>query len=161
LDACGFRGHGLGLKIQNTDYFTERQGLVQSCGQSGAGIQNPRPYRVLILVRSLSAGGAERQVVNLSRGLAEAGLAVSVLTFYPGGLLEDEVRRLPGGEFVCLGKRGRWDVGRFMFGLLCEVWRRRPCVLLSYLTVPNIMAAVCRLVLPGIRVIWGIRHSCG
>jgi glycosyltransferase involved in cell wall biosynthesis len=46
-----------------------------------------------------------------------------------------------------------------MFRLLGEVYRRCPCVLLSYLTVPNILAAACRLLLPRIRVIWGIRNS--
>lgn len=118
-----------------------------------------RPYSVVLLVRRLSLGGAERQAVTLARGLREKGLPVSVLIFYSGGLLEGELRELEGVEWVPLRKRGRWDLARFFIRLMREVRKRRPCVVLSYLTVPNIAAALCRISVPGLKIVWGVRNS--
>ena len=45
--------------------------------------------RILFLIRSLNAGGAERQLVTLANGLARMGHDIHVALFYRGGVFED------------------------------------------------------------------------
>src|SRR3954454_20726228 len=83
----------------------------------GSPVPGPRGdrLRILLLVRALGLGGAERQTVNLATGLARRGHKVTVATFYPGGAFESILSResvLSGGNlaYLRLEKRGRWDV---------------------------------------------------
>lgn len=114
--------------------------------------------RVLLLIRSLEIGGAERQLVNLARGLRERGVDVLVLTFYPGGALRVELDAagVPNGD---LGKAGRWDVLPFLWRFARHLRGSRPTVLYSFLPVANLLALLARLFLPGTRVVWGMRAS--
>ena len=50
--------------------------------------------RIVEFVNSLEIGGTERQVVNLTRGLRDAGFDVELACFLAQGGLVDEVRRL-------------------------------------------------------------------
>ena len=51
--------------------------------------------KLLLLVRSLEPGGAERQLVTLATGLHRRGRGVVVLAFYDRGALLEELRREP------------------------------------------------------------------
>jgi len=124
----------------------------------GTGVGPVGPLRIVFLIRSLGYGGAERQLVVLASGLRARGHTVSVLTFYPGGELEGELRAA-GVRLRCLEKRGRWDVTTFLAALRRAVREESPDVLHSYLVVPNIVAAVARPILPGVRIVWGERAS--
>src|SRR3954453_1854814 len=89
---------------------------------SGSPVPGLRGDRlcILLLVRALSFGGAERQIVNLATGLARRGHKVTVATFYSGGAFEST---LSGGNPACLKleKRGRWDVLGFLRRILRAV----------------------------------------
>ena len=52
---------------------------------------DPEALAILFLIRRLDLGGTERQLIVLARGLAAAGHRVGVITFYPGGALENEL----------------------------------------------------------------------
>jgi glycosyltransferase involved in cell wall biosynthesis len=54
--------------------------------------------KIFFLVGRLGVGGAERQIVHLSRGLASRGHQVGVWTLFPGGELRDDVAADPGIE---------------------------------------------------------------
>jgi glycosyltransferase involved in cell wall biosynthesis len=114
--------------------------------------------RVLLLMRSLDIGGAQRQMVTLAHGLRERGVDVSVLTFYPGGALRAELDAA-GVPNCDLGKAGRWDVLPFLWRFARHLHGSRPSVLYSFLPVANLLALLARLFLPGTRVVWGIRAS--
>lgn len=114
--------------------------------------------RVLLLIRSLEIGGAERQLVTLARGLRERGIDVSVLTFYSGGSLRAELDAA-GVPNSHLGKAGRWDVLPFLWRFARHLRGLRPTVLYSFLPVANLLALLTRLFLPGTRVVWGMRAS--
>ncbi|BCS34694.1 glycosyl transferase [Luteitalea sp. TBR-22] len=86
------------------------------------------PLRVCFVVRSLDTGGAERQLVELVRGMPPAEFDWTVLTFYGGGALERELDGLPNARVRCLGKSGRWDTAGFLVRLVREVRRARPDV---------------------------------
>jgi glycosyltransferase involved in cell wall biosynthesis len=63
----------------------------------------------MIVNRRFEIGGAERQLITLCKGLNKSEFEVVVATFYPGGGLESELRRVEKVEFLSLRKAGRWD----------------------------------------------------
>lgn len=111
----------------------------------------------MFLIRSLNRGGTERQLTALATALA-LRYPVVVVTFYPGGPFWDELaaRAVP---LLCLGKRGRWDLGRFSWHLwrLLRAWR--PTVLQTFLPEPNIFGAVLGRLAGIPNVVWGVRSS--
>jgi glycosyltransferase involved in cell wall biosynthesis len=113
---------------------------------------------VLLMIHSLSHGGAQRQIVALARGLLDRGHRTTLVAFYPGGALEAEVRAA-GIPFRSLDKRERWDLVRFGLGAARTVCRLAPDVLYSFLIAPNLLAAALRAVRPDMRVFWGVRAS--
>lgn len=118
----------------------------------------PIPETILFLVRSLDRGGAERQLVVLAKGLARRGHAVAVAVFFGGGVYEAELAEADV-RVINLGKQGRWDVLPFLNRLVRLLRKERPAVMHSYLGVPNILATVLKPLLPGIRIVWGVRAS--
>lgn len=123
--------------------------------EEGATFNKPR---LLLLIRSLNRGGAERQLVVLACGLCARGWNVSVAQFYAGGPWEDELRHA-GVMLYDLEKRGRWDVLGFLFRFGRLLWTQRPTILHGYLCVPNLLVALVRPLLPGTRIVWGVRAS--
>ncbi len=112
--------------------------------------------RIMLLLRSLSVGGAERQASLLARHLAQRGHEVTVVVFYGGGALETELAD-SSVTVVSLGKTGRSDVVGFWnrLGELFE--QQRPHALYSFLTVPNILAGMMQG--RGAKIICGVRAS--
>ncbi|MCG9107127.1 glycosyltransferase [Laribacter hongkongensis] len=118
----------------------------------------PIPKTILFLTRSLDRGGAERQLVVLVKGLASRGHPVSVTVFFGGGAFESELAGV-GVRVINLGKQGRWDILPFLNRLVGLLRKERPTVIHSYLGVPNILVAVLKPLLPGTRIVWGVRAS--
>lgn len=113
---------------------------------------------VMFLIRSLDIGGAQRQLGNLALALHRRRVPTEVLTFYPGGPLRTE---LAGAGILVrdLGKRGRWYVLPFLYRLFRRLRSRRPDVLYSFLPMANIVAVSVAVLVPGTRVVWGVRAS--
>ena len=118
----------------------------------------PTPKIILFLARSLDRGGAERQLVMLAKGLVDRGHTVSVAVFFTGGVYENELAET-GVRVIRLGKKGRWDVLPFLSRLARLLRKERPAVLHGYLGVPNILVAALRPLVPGTRIVWGVRAS--
>ena len=114
--------------------------------------------KILLFIRSLNAGGAERQLVVTAKGLAERGHDVTVLTFYSGGFYADE---LSGSKvrLLSLHKKGRWDLLAFYFRLIATLRKQAPDVLYSYLVTANTFSVLTRRFIPRTRIIWGVRAS--
>jgi glycosyltransferase involved in cell wall biosynthesis len=113
--------------------------------------------KVVFLIRSLDAGGTERQLATVIPRLSKDRFEVTVITFYPGGNFGAELRA-KNIKVLSLNKRGRWDV-LVLWGLVRELKKIRPAILHSYLVEPNLVAVVVRPWLRSTRVIWGIRAS--
>lgn len=114
--------------------------------------------RLLLLIRSLDRGGAERQLITLAKGVDKSRFAVTVATFYDGGVLRPEVAGVEGIRVVSLGKRGRWDVLPFLRRLVGLARGVRPDIVHGYLSVSNELGWLAgRLV--GAKVVWGLRAS--
>lgn len=114
--------------------------------------------RVLFIVRALTIGGAERQLVVLARALAARGHAVTITTLYPGGPLEAE---LAGSDVVLhdLGKARRWEAARTLVRLRGLIAATRPDVVHGYLNVANLLALIARSLRPRPRIVFGLRAS--
>lgn len=111
-------------------------------------VTNNERLTILFLVQGLEIGGAERQLVTLARGLRRRGHRVIVVPFYEGGPLRQGLiaERV---EILDLKKAGRWDVVPFVFRLLRTIRVVKPEVIYSFLTVPNILLAAIKLLIPG------------
>lgn len=112
----------------------------------------------MFLIRSLGYGGAERQLINLAKGLRERGHEIVVVTFYPGGELKEDL--LTAQVTVRdLGKRGRWDLLMPMLRLVGLIRETRPDILHSYLTTANLLTLVPKISCPKMTIAWGVRAS--
>jgi len=114
--------------------------------------------RVLFIERSLGRGGAQRQLVALAIGLARRGHDVTVALFYDEGPLIRDLRE-SGVRLQVLGKRSRWDVLGFLRSTLRLLRVEKPDIICTFLQVPNLVAATCKLLRPRLRLAWGVRAS--
>lgn len=112
--------------------------------------------KIVLLIRRLETGGAERQLVLLAHGLKEKGHDVKVVTFYPGGSLERELEAIP---IAAIGKRGRWDFVRFFVRAAILLRREKPDAVYSFLHGPNLLATALKPFLKGTRIVWAIRST--
>src|SRR5258708_39024873 len=108
--------------------------------------------KVMLLIRSLDVGGAERQVVDLAKGLGRRNHEVLVATFYQAGALAGELDGA-GVRRISLGKRGRWDILSFSVRLRRLLTREPPAGLYSWLGVPNLLSAFLVQTIAGVRLI--------
>jgi len=122
-----------------------------------------RKHRILFLINSLAAGGAERQLSQLVRGMDRERFDIHIAVFYdPGdgfrGELWPEVAATPGVTLHSLhkrrGPRGYLKALPRFFNL---VWRLDPDVLHGYLQGNLTVLLVGRLLRKPI--VWGIRRT--
>jgi len=111
--------------------------------------------RVCFVTRALTAGGSERQLVNVAARLDPARFEVVVATFYAGGILQDELSGHPHVRVVTLGKRNRWDLAGFAARAIRVVRRLQPDVACGYLPTANEIALLAGR-LAGCGVVWRV-----
>lgn len=113
---------------------------------------------LFFLIRSLEYGGAERQLVELVKGLDKRCFAITVATFYDGGALRPELEEIDGVQVVSLHKKGRWSLAPFLWRLWQMAKKANPAIVHGYMGVAN---ELCLLVgrLMGAKVVWGLRAS--
>jgi glycosyltransferase involved in cell wall biosynthesis len=116
------------------------------------------PIHVLFLIRSLEWGGAERQLVELVKGLDKRRFLATVVTFYDGGALRPEIMGLDGVTVLSLHKKGRWDLAPLLGRLARIVAQSRPQIVHGYMGIANEMALFTGRAV-GCSVVWGLRAS--
>jgi len=114
--------------------------------------------KIIFLIRSLHYGGAERQMVELAKGLYRKGHSILVSTFYPRGSLEKDLREA-GVPVNILRKRSRWNVVIFLVRVMRLLINEKPDVIHGYLPIPNLFITVLKPLFPHTRVVWGVRAS--
>jgi len=120
-------------------------------------MKHSNPLSIFILVRSLSVGGAERQVNILAKTLKERGYKVTVGLFYQGGVWEEDLHKA-GISIHLLHKKGRWDIFGWLWRYIKAVQKINPDVIYSFLPPANIVAAIGKF-FNRKPVVWGIRAS--
>jgi glycosyltransferase involved in cell wall biosynthesis len=111
------------------------------------------------LIRQLNEGGAQRQLVELVKGLDPSKYAITIVSFYSGGRFSADVAQLPHVTHLSMAKHRRWEVAGFSYRLISTIRRLRPRVLHGYLPIANVLCITLKPFLPGTRVVWGIRAS--
>lgn len=114
--------------------------------------------KILFLIRSLEAGGAERQLVLTAKDLAKRGHSVTILTFYSGGFYESELEGA-AARLISLNKTGRWDLLGFYWRLIKRLRFESPDVLYSFLDSANVFSILCKPFLFNKKIVWGVRAS--
>jgi glycosyltransferase involved in cell wall biosynthesis len=113
---------------------------------------------VLFINRRFEQGGAEKQLIELLRGIDKNRFSVAVATFYGGGPLANEMLAIEGLRWIPLHKRGRWDVLPFLWRLWRAGREFRPQIIHGYMGVANHLALFLGKLLRA-KVVWGIRSS--
>lgn len=115
--------------------------------------------RVLLSIRSLNCGGAERQFIELANGIDKSRFQVSVCTMYQG-LLDNELRDNPDISFFELKKSGRYDFLGFLLRYRKVIQKVQPEVIYSFLPEMNVFSVIASFRLKNHpKIIWGFRAS--
>ena len=114
---------------------------------------------LLILHPDMRIGGAERQIVNLIKGLGESGFYRVVVALYEiEGPLISEILDLPNVEIIEVGKFSKRPV--WVLRQLRKIIKREQTdVLYTFLVGPNIAGSVLRWIAPLYKFVWGNRVS--
>lgn len=116
------------------------------------------PLRLLLVARSLEPGGAERQLLDLIRGLDRTRVAPALALLYDRGELRAEAATIPGLVVTPLGKARRWGVVGPLRRLAALVRASRAQVVYGSLDLANLYALAGGR-LGGARVVFGVRSS--
>ena len=114
---------------------------------------------IFFLIRSLNVGGAERQLVELVKGLDKTRFNITVGLFYNEGPLIKELEKLGGVNFISLNKSGRWDLLRFSFKLYSLLRKLKPDIICPYLIDANLAGLITGRLAGIHKVVWGLRAS--
>jgi len=111
--------------------------------------------KILLLQDYLRSGGTERQTVSLCEYFSRSGHDVSLLTFRPGGRLEDRARR--AGIRLRALQSSDLGINFFAPGLFREVDRSNPDVILCMGRMANSYAGFLSKRFPGIVAVGSAR----
>lgn len=114
---------------------------------------------MFFLIRSLNVGGAERQLVELAKGLSKANFIITVCLFYNEGALLKELCGICNVRIITLDKSGRWDIARFFYRLMDILKSLNPQILYSFLPEANIAGLVAGKLAGVPQIVWGVRAS--
>lgn len=105
-----------------------------------------RPIRVVHVVRTVDAGGAEQQLLTLTRALDRSIWAPSVICTHYAGTLEAEFAAA-GVPLIVVGKHGRYDVS-LLPRLARALARQQPDIVHTWLFPGNSWGRAAVLLLP-------------
>jgi glycosyltransferase involved in cell wall biosynthesis len=114
--------------------------------------------KVLVLIRSLNIGGAEKQLLTLMKNIDRTRIEPVIVTFYSGGDLLPDFSECQT-RVLSAQKSGRWDIFDFFSKLIKIIRSENPDVVLSYLVAANLLAVILKPLFRSARVIISIRHS--
>lgn len=111
---------------------------------------------LILAIRSLDIGGAERQFIELVKHIDKTKFDVTVCTMY-GGAQEEEIKRIGGVDYFNLQKRGRYDFLDFYKKYKKLLYEKRPDLIYSFLGEMNLFSLWCKP--KKTKIIWGLRAS--
>jgi glycosyltransferase involved in cell wall biosynthesis len=120
---------------------------------------SPEALRVLFLVRALTVGGAEGQLLATASGLQRRGHAVQIAVFYAEDTPLTQMAAAQGIPVVNLRKSGRWDVLGFLRRLRTAIRRHRADLVYSYLPSANMASTLAAIPRKQAAIVWGVRST--
>ncbi|MBX7491084.1 glycosyltransferase [Helicobacter turcicus] len=118
--------------------------------------KNPK-LKIILAIRSLNFGGAERQWILLAKELTKhKEIELHLCTLYGGGELESEIHTIP---HTCLEKKGRGDFS-FLLRYYKLIKTFNPDCIYAFMPEMNIFSLLCgKLQRNACKVIFGFRSS--
>lgn len=109
--------------------------------------------RILLLIDCLGLGGAQRQLVNLAIALRREWQSIDLVSYHNNNATDQYFAQQVAEagvhhELFSAGSR----LGK-LWALRCILKRRRPDVVIAYLSTPSALAELAKLTLPGLRLI--------
>lgn len=115
---------------------------------------------ILLFIRSLGRGGAERQLVLLARTLKARGHSVKVAVLYREGPFIAELEGA-GIPIVDFRKQSRWDVFGVILRIAAYIWANKPALVNSYLPAENVLCLLMKAWIRfcGCKLVCGLRSA--
>jgi glycosyltransferase involved in cell wall biosynthesis len=113
--------------------------------------------KIVIFTAALVRGGAERQLVELAKGLKKRGFDVAVLA-YDRGVFDEELFAAQIDVFYA-DRRGSFGIFGFLFRLAAIARSLKPRIIYSFLATPNIYALLLKPFLKQTKIVWSIRST--
>ena len=122
-------------------------------------VTDQQPKKILLLIRSLHIGGAERQVVSLAKTISALGTEVHVALKVSGGPLENDLANIP--DVTLHHIRGSGLTGRFQYFLRLRtvIKQNQFDAVYGFMPVPNLTLLVARTIRNRPLIAWGVRSS--
>ena len=120
---------------------------------------DPKPKKLLLLIRSLHIGGAERQVVSLAKSMSELGAEVQVAVKVSGGSLEQDLKSVPNVKLHHLGSPGFLGRFKYFFRLRSLIKNSQFDAVYGFMPVPNLALLIARTIRKRPLIAWGVRSS--
>jgi glycosyltransferase involved in cell wall biosynthesis len=118
-----------------------------------------QPKKILLLIRSLHIGGAERQVVSLAKTISALGTEVHVAVKVSGGRLETDLAKIPNVQLHNLGQRGILGQLKYFLKLRKLIKTNRYDAVYGFMPLPNLALLVARTLRNRPLIAWGVRSS--
>ncbi len=99
--------------------------------------------RLLVAIRCLDIGGAEKQVLEFVKRVDKSRFDVCLATMY-GGVMEEEAKRIEGVKYVNLGKKGRFDIFGFLLSYVRLINEFAPDTIFSHIGEMNLFSLWAR-----------------
>ncbi|WP_418185379.1 glycosyltransferase [Aliarcobacter vitoriensis] len=115
-----------------------------------------KKIKLVLSIRSLNVGGAERQFIELVKNIDKDKFEVYVCTMY-GGVQENIVNSIENIKYYNLGKKGRYDIFKFYNNYKNILKTINPDVIYSFKEEMNIFSYFCKP--KKTKIIWGFRAS--
>lgn len=115
-----------------------------------------KKIKLVLAIRSLNVGGAERQFIELIKNIDKDKFDVYVCTMY-GGVQENIVNSIKNIRYFNLDKKGRYDIFKFYINYKKLLKIINPDVIYSFKEEMNIFSYFCKP--QKTKSIWGFRAS--
>lgn len=125
----------------------DHDGLEEHRRRADCGAESSFAGRVLLLITTLTFGGAETQVVHLAKELRKRGCVVSVVCLIKPNNWVEELRRDGIAVYSLNMRRGIADP-RAIFRLRALIKNLQPDVVHSHMVHANLLGRITRLVCP-------------
>ncbi len=114
--------------------------------------------KLIISIRSLDVGGAEKLVMQLAEMIDKSSCNVAICTMYKGAM-DEKAKALLGDNFICLNKSGRYDFLTFFRSYISFIKTFKPDVIYAHIGEMNLFSLWAKpFIAKKTKVVWCI-HS--
>jgi len=119
-------------------------------------LENKDCQRVALYIPSIDFGGAERQILELAKGIDKVRWDVVILTNYVNPLLESEISNINNTKIILLNKGNKF---LYLFRLLLVLRKFKPHIITSYLLSAQTYTLIICPFLLKTKIIFSVRDS--